>query len=266
MSKNRLKQIWADGGAAVNGWLAIPSSYSAEIMAHVGFDSLTIDTQHGVVDYAGAIPMLQAIATTGVTPMVRVAWNEPGPIMKMLDAGAMGIICPMINSAEDAERLVAACRYPPDGIRSFGPIRAKVAYGNDYHEWANSEIIVMPQIESTVAVERLDEILAVPGIDAVYVGPSDLSMGLGLPPRAGQSDPIAVEARAQILAACEKHSVVAGIHQQTAEAALDQFALGYQLVTIASDNRFLTAKANSEIETVRAGLESADEESGDVDA
>ena len=129
MRKNTLKEIWADGGAVVNGWCSIPSSFSAEVMAHQGFDSICIDMQHGAVDYQVALTMLQAISTTSVIPLARVPWNDPGRLMKILDAGAYGVICPMINNADEARSLVAACKYPPTGMRSFGPIRAKYYAG-----------------------------------------------------------------------------------------------------------------------------------------
>lgn len=257
MIVNRVRRIWKEGGAVVNGWLAIPSSYATEVMAHAGFDSLTVDLQHGVNDYQSAVSMFQAISTTDVTPLARVPWNDPAWIMKTLDAGALGIICPMINNADDARKLVGACRYPPDGYRSFGPIRAKVHYGNDYHDHANAEIIVMPQIETLEAIENLDEILDVPGIEAIYIGPSDLSMALGLQPREGQADHIAVEARAKILETCRKRGVHAGIHQQDAEGALRQIELGFQFVTIASDNRFLSHKAREEVDSVREALDAS---------
>jgi 4-hydroxy-2-oxoheptanedioate aldolase len=254
VKENAVRSIWNDGNAVINGWLAIPSSYATEVMAHTGFDSLTVDMQHGVVDYADAVTMFQAISTTAVTPLARVPWNDPAWIMKTLDAGAMGIICPMVNTAEDARRLVAACRYPPDGIRSFGPIRAKVAYGDDYHDHANEQVIVMPQVETPEAIGNLDDILSVPGVDAVYVGPSDLAMALGLQPRDGQTNDIAVAARAEILRICQRHEVPAGIHQQSAKGALEQLGLGFRFVTIASDNRFLAAKARAEVGDVRAAL------------
>ena len=132
MRANRIREIWQAAATAVNGWLAIPNSFSAETMAHQGWDSLTIDMQHGVVDYQAAVAMLTAISTTPVTPMVRVPWNDPGTIMKMLDAGAYGVICPMVNTREDAETFVAAAHYPPLGSRSFGPIRALLYGGADY--------------------------------------------------------------------------------------------------------------------------------------
>ena len=140
MRKNKLKKIFADGKAVINGWLQIPNSFSAEVMAHQGWDSLTIDMQHGVVDYSNALPMLQAISTTDVIPMARVNWNEPGQIMKILDAGSYGVICPMINNKDEAEKFVKSCLYPPQGNRSFGPIRSLLYGGSDYAKFANDEI------------------------------------------------------------------------------------------------------------------------------
>ena len=160
MRKNTLKEIWASGGATLNGWCSIPSSFSAEIMAHQGFDSITIDMQHGLVDYTDAVTMLQAISTTDVIPIARVPWSDPARLMKILDAGSYGVICPMINTAEEAEDLVRACKYPPWGFRSFGPIRAKyygggaTHGGGDYHNFADEETLVIPQIETRQAIEQ----------------------------------------------------------------------------------------------------------------
>src|SRR6185369_11917132 len=161
MRPNPLRTLWQSGGAAVNGWLAIPNGFSAETMAHQGWDSLTVDLQHGVVDYQTAVTMLQAISTTPTVPLARVPWLDPGILMKMLDAAVYGVICPMINSAEEARRLVAACRYPPKGTRSFGPIRALLYGGADYPKHANDTILVIAMIETRDALTNLDEILAV---------------------------------------------------------------------------------------------------------
>jgi 4-hydroxy-2-oxoheptanedioate aldolase len=204
--------------------------------------------------------MLQAISTTPVIPIVRVPWNDPGQLMKMLDAGAYGVICPMINNRAQAEALVSACKYPPAGIRSFGPIRAKYYGGGsshgggDYHEYANTETIVMAQIETAEAIENLDEILTVPGLDAIYVGPSDLAMALGSQPRAGQGDTVVIEAKKKIVEACRRHKVPAGIHTPSSEAALKLIADGYQFVTIASDDRFLMTMAKAEVAAMRKAL------------
>ena len=251
MRENTLKAIWARGGAVVNGWLAIPSAFSAEVMAHQGFDSLTIDMQHGVVDYQVAVTMLQAIATTPVIPLARVPWNDPGRLMKILDAGVYGVICPMINTRAEAEALVAACKYPPRGYRSWGPVRASIYAGADYGDRANPDLLVMPMIETAEALKNLDEILSVPGVDAVYVGPSDLSLALGCKPRLDQTDPPVVEAQERIVEACKRHGVVAGIHNNTAAYALTMIEAGYRFVTLASDARFLAARAGEEVTAVR---------------
>jgi 4-hydroxy-2-oxoheptanedioate aldolase len=255
MRENRLRSIWARGEAAVNGWLAIPSSFSAEVMAQQGFDTLTIDMQHGVVDYQVAVTMLQAISTTPVVPLARVPWNDPAYLMKILDAGVYGVICPMINTAAEAETLVRTCKYPPRGYRSFGPVRASLYAGADYVEHADADLVVMPMIETAEALKNLDEILRVPGVDAVYIGPSDLSMALGVKPRMDHTEPPVLDAQRRILAACKRHGVAAGIHNIAAAYAAKMIAEGFQFVTLASDARFLAAKAAEELAAVRkAGL------------
>ena len=251
MRENTLKTIWARGEAVVNGWLSIPSSFSAEVMAHQGFDSLTVDMQHGVVDYQVAVTMLQAISTTKAIPLARVPWNDPARLMKILDAGVYGVICPMINTREEAEALVRACKYPPRGYRSWGPVRASIYAGADYGDHANEDIVVMPMIETAQAVSNIDDILSVPGVDAVYVGPSDLSLTMGCKPRLDQTDPPVVEAQLKIVAACKRHGVAAGIHNATAAYALKMIEAGYQFVTLASDSRHMAAKAAEEVAAVR---------------
>jgi len=249
--ENTLRTIWARGEAVVNGWLSIPSAFSAEVMAHQGFDSLTVDMQHGVVDYQVAVTMLQAVSTTPVIPLARVPWNDPARLMKILDAGVYGVICPMISTRAQAEALVAACKYPPRGYRSFGPVRASLYAGSDYGDHADDDIVVMPMIETAEALKNLDAILSVPGVGAIYVGPADLSLALGCKPRLDQTDPPVVEAQQMIAEACKRHGVVAGIHNATAAYALRMIAAGYQFVTLASDNRFLAAKAAEEVAAVR---------------
>jgi 4-hydroxy-2-oxoheptanedioate aldolase len=249
--ENTLKQIWAKGGAVVNGWLSIPSSFSAEVMSHQGFDSLVVDMQHGVVDYQTAVTMLQGISTTGIIPLARIPWNDPAFVMKILDAGAYGVICPMINTRQQAEALVRACKYPPKGYRSFGPVRASIYAGADYATQANDTLLVMPMIETAEALENLDDILSVPGVDAIYVGPADLSLALGCTPKLDQTEAPVVEAQKKIVAACKRHRIVAGIHNATAAYASKMIAEGYQFVTLASDARFLAAKAADEVKAVK---------------
>ena len=144
---NKVKQIWASGKAVVNAWLAIPSGFSAEMIAQCGFDSVTVDMQHGVQDYLSMVQCFQSMHGHPVTPMVRVPWNEPGIVGKVLDGGAYGVICPMINTPQEAKNLVAYSKYPPMGVRSNGPIRAGM-YGTagSYQKTANEDIVLLPMM------------------------------------------------------------------------------------------------------------------------
>jgi len=243
MRDNRLKEIWREEKTALNGWLHVPSSFSAEVMAHAGWDSLTIDMQHGPVDYGSLVPMLQAISTTDTVPVVRVPWNDPGLIMRTLDAGCYAVICPMINSREEAKAFVDACRYPPDGNRSYGPYRATLYGGQDYTDHANETVATMAMIETQQALDNLEEILAVPGLDAVFVGPSDLGQSLGLGPGTDRSEPAVVEAIDRVLAAAREHSLAAGIFTGSPEYASRMAEKGFQFVTISSDVRLMAAAA-----------------------
>ncbi len=253
MRENRLRTLWKSGGAAVNGWLAIPSSFSAETMAHQGWDTLTIDMQHGMIDDAALVPMLQAISTTDTVPVVRVPWLEPGIVMRALDAGAYGVICPMVNSREDAQKLVAYSHYPPRGRRSFGPLRAVLYAGLDYVQHANDTIAVFAMIETAEALDNLDAILSVEGLDAIYIGPSDLSLALGCRPTFDDLEPKAFEAVEHILARAKAHGVVAGIHNGSPQAARKRIAKGFQFVTIGSDVRLMADGAQQVMAAMRAG-------------
>ncbi len=243
MRENRLRTIWSQGGAVVNGWLAIPSTFSAETMAHQGWDSLCVDLQHGVVDYQMAVNMLTAISNSDTVPIVRVPWLEEGILGKVLDAGAYGVICPMVNTVADAERLVKATHYAPVGSRSVGPIRALLYGGQDYLSYANDTIAVFAQIETKESLDNLEAILQVPGLDAVYIGPADLSLSLGCQPKFDDVDPPVAEAIEYVVAKSREHGVVAAIHNGTAEYAVKRIEMGFQLVTIASDARLLAAGA-----------------------
>ena len=253
MRENLLKTLWHQGGCAVNGWLSLPATFSAEVMAHQGWDSLTIDLQHGLIDYQSAVGMLQAISTTPTVPTVRVPWLDPGIIMKMLDAGAYGVICPMINSASEAREFVAACRYPPAGIRSCGPIRANIYAGPDYVANANRTIITMAMIETRAGLDNLDAILSVEGLDAIYVGPSDLALALGCEPQLDPTEEAVVKAIEHIVARAQKKKVVAGIHTASTANAQKMIRQGFQFVTVGSDVRLLIAKVSEVLEAMGRG-------------
>lgn len=262
MRENRLRTMWKAGEAAVNGWLAIPNSFSAETMAHQGWDTLTIDLQHGVVDYQAMVGMLQAISTTPTVPVVRVPWLEPGILMKTLDAGAYGVICPMISTREDAQKLVAYTSYAPRGTRSFGPVRALLYGGPDYPQYANDTIVRFAMIETAQALDNLDDILSVEGLDAIYIGPSDLSLALGCKPTFDEVDPKAAQAIDHILARAKHYGVVAGIHNGAPEAALGRIAKGFQFVTVGSDARLMAAGAQAVVGKMKAGRATHDAGSG----
>lgn len=253
MRENKVQTIFKNGGAVINGWLGIPSSYMAEVMCHAGFDSMTIDMQHGAMNYDVAFPMLQAISTTDVTPLTRVPWNEPGIIGKVLDAGSYGIICPMVNTRAESEALVRACKYPPIGSRSNGPNRARLYGGADYGTAANDTVLALAMIETAEAMQNLDDILSTPGLDGVYVGPADLSISLknSMPPEPFGAQ--AMEAIKQVAEACQRHNLIAGIHCMSAQHAIDMIGIGYQFVTLQSDAAFLGAQANATVAQVRGG-------------
>ena len=250
MRENTLRAIWARGGAALGGWLTVPSSVSAEIMAHSGFDWVCIDMQHGLIDYSEMVHMLQGISSTDTVPLVRVPRNEPGIIGKCLDAGAWGIIVPMVNSKEEARAAVEACRYAPVGIRSYGPLRANLYAGSDYFARANDEVMCIVMVETRVAVERVDEIVSVPGVDAVYMGPADLSVTLGLAPAPDQADTIFTNALERVVDACRRHDVIPGI-AGNALTAVKRLEQGFQLVEVASDIRLLGVGAGNALAHVR---------------
>jgi len=252
MRKNKLKELFKTGKPIINSWLAVPSSFSAEVMAQQGWDSLTIDMQHGLIDYPNAVSMLQAISTTETIPMARVNWNEPGQIMKILDAGCYGIICPMVSNRKEAENFIQACQYPPNGYRSFGPIRASIYGGGDYAKYADREILKLAMIETKEALEKLDEILDTPNLDGIYIGPADLSLALGEEPGFDKAENTkAYKEILRILEAANKRNLLAGLHNGTAEYAQKMIKIGFNLVTVGSDSRYITAGAKNDLEKLK---------------
>lgn len=251
MRENRLRTIWREGGTVVNGWLHVPSSFSAEVMAHAGYDSLTIDMQHGPVDYGSLVPMLQAISTTDTVPVVRVPWLDPGSIMRVLDAGCYAVICPMVNTRKEAESFVGACRYPPAGYRSYGPYRAALYGGQDYTEHANEAIVTIAMIETREALDNLDEILGVTGLDAVFVGPSDLGQSLGYGPGMDREEPEVVDAIETVLGAARGRGLAAGIFAGTPEYASRMIEKGFGFVNVSSDARLMASAATETVAALR---------------
>ncbi|MDG2028430.1 MAG: aldolase/citrate lyase family protein [Acidimicrobiales bacterium] len=249
---DHLRDVLDRGETAHGCWLSLPNQHTTEVVARIGFDYACVDTQHGLADYTNAIAMLQVMELSDATPIVRVPWNEPGIIGRMLDGGAMGIIIPMVNSVAEAEAAVHACRYPPEGGRSHGPFRAAAQHGPDYSATANDRVLCIPMIETMHAVERLDEILAVPGVDAIYVGPADLSLSLGLEPRNNDDDARFTETIEHIAATAAAAGVVPGIHANAGLASRRQDQ-GFRLITVSTDAAALRSKLADELRVSREG-------------
>ncbi len=249
---NKLRARLKSGKACVNAWLAIPSGFSAEVIAQCGFDSVTVDMQHGVQDYQSMVQCFQAMDKYPITSMVRVPWNEPGIIGKVLDGGAWGVICPMVNTPAEAKALANACLYPPKGKRSNGPIRA-VAYGeaSPYQSIANDEVLVVPMIETQEAIDNLDAILDTPGISGIYVGPSDLGFSLGMKPMLDREEPEIFTIYEKLVKATGRRGQFAGIHNATGAYAARMIGMGFRFVTILNDSGLMARAARAEIATAR---------------
>ncbi len=247
MRMNRVKKLWREGKPAVGGWLSIPHTFPAEVLAHAGFDWLCVDMQHGCIDYSDAVTMLTAISTTNTVPFVRVPWNEPAMIMKVLDAGSYGVIVPMVSNRAEAERAVAACRYPPKGMRSNGPNRVLLYAGSDYQKYANDEVACIAMIETAEGIEKLDEITSTPGLDGIYIGPTDLALALGLPPVMDNDEPKHVATVNKILESCKRNKIVPGIHTASSKFTQRYLDQGFQMVMLGTDRAFMSNFAKAEI-------------------
>ena len=240
MRKNLALAKWRAGQSTIGGWLSLANTHTAEMMANAGFDWLCVDLQHGLIDYGDLRHMLPAISTTDTTPIVRVAGNDPKDIMKVLDAGALGVIVPLVNNRAEAAAAISACRYPPDGTRSFGPIRAAMYGGRGYAAEANGEIAVIAMIETKEGIDKVDEIVTTPGLGGIYIGPSDLGYALGLPPLGDTDEPVHLATVQKILDTCKRHKVPVGIHTQGVEWTTRRLAAGFDFVTLATDAGILS--------------------------
>ena len=253
MATNPIREIWAGDRPAFGLWSVMPGTIGAEILAKAGADYVCVDQQHGVIDYGSMAPMFQAIRAGGAAPITRVLSNDPFLIMKALDAGSWGVIVPLVNSAEDAARAVSACRYPPQGIRSFGPVLAADVIGSRDPEALGGEVLCLVMVETREALERVGEIAATPGLDGVYIGPSDLALSLGLPPTLEIMVGEHAEAVERIREACHRNGIAAGIHSPSGEWARRHAQAGFDLITVASDAPLLRAAAGQEMATAREG-------------
>ena len=250
----RLRKIWESGQPTLNAWCSIGNAFTAEIMAAQGFDSVTVDMQHGALDYTDLLPMLQAMRASGATLLARVPWLDPAAVMKALDAGAEGIICPMINTADEAARMISYMRYPPLGTRSFGPTRASFALGQDYGATANATVLAFAMIETAEGFANLEDIVATPGLNGIYVGPADLSLSLShgrLSPGLDREEPEIIAALHTIAAACQRRGIIAALHCATADYAARAISWGFRMTTVGGDTRFLSVGAADAVASFR---------------
>ncbi len=257
MQPNRIKALWAEGKPVLNGWLGIPSPYAAEIMAEQGYDAMCVDLQHGAIDDQACLTLFQALRTRFPTPLARVPWLDPGAVMRALDAGAYGVICPMINSGEEAARLVSYVRYPPLGVRSYGPFRAALSGGSNYGAEANRQLLCLAMIETAQAVRNLEEIVATPGLDGIYIGPSDLTLSTtGTKYLVGfdRREPEMLEMIQRILATAHAAGIKAGLHCVDPAYAAEAIGWGFDLVTLSGDARCLAEGAAASIRSFRQAL------------
>lgn len=251
MRPNAVKTRWQQGEPIINAWLSIPSAYAAEVVAAQGFDSVTVDLQHGMMDFAQAVSMLQAISTTDAVPLVRSSNAEASHLMRLLDAGAYGVICPQVDTPEIARRFVAACRYPPVGSRSYGPARGLLYGGADYIEHANQTVLTLAMIESVQALQRMEEIMETEGLDGIYVGPNDLALSLGYRPGASFA-PEVEDAIARILDAALARHLIIGIFCADGESAAARVRQGFSLVTPGNDVGSLGSEMRRRLERSRS--------------
>jgi 4-hydroxy-2-oxoheptanedioate aldolase len=262
MRKNAALAKWRAGQQTIGGWLSLANTHTAELMASAGFDWLCVDLQHGLLDYADLRHMLPAISTTETTPIVRMAGNDPAAIMKVLDAGAMGVIVPLVNNRAEAAAAVAACRYPPEGGRSFGPIRAALYGGRGYAAEANAEIACIAMIETREGLDNLEAIVTTPGLGGVYIGPADLAYAIGSAPPGDTDDPRHLEAVQRILDCCKQHGVPAGIHTSSLEYTRRRLDAGFDFVTLGSDAGFMMQAVTAELAAARGSRKQEREATG----
>ena len=254
MQKNRVKELWREGKPASVGWMSTADPYMTETMAEAGFDALVLDMQHGMgIGADRGAQWTQLVARCGVTPFVRVSWNEPVFMQMVLDAGALGVVVPMIGSYEEAVKAGGACRYAPLGYRSSGPNRVRYNGGADYFNHANEEIACLVMIEDIRTIPLLDEIAKAPGIDGFYIGPSDLAVTMGLGPGMDHADPRHGQAMQQILDAATRNGLVCGRHCRGGVAAAKHFAEGFKFCPAANDVGLVESGAVTELRAARGG-------------
>lgn len=246
---NSLRAKWNQGQATFGMWAGIDSSLTAELAADAGYDYVCVDLQHGMSDERTMVAMFEAIAGAGSTPLARLAWSEPWMIMRALDLGAAGVIVPLVGSGAEAQRAVRACKYPPHGNRSYGPIRAQHVVGSAAPSDLAESVVCFAMVETRDGLDRLEEIASTPGLDGIYIGPADLALALGRTPGAGGE--ALEEAIARVRESCDAHGVIAGMHCHSGESARAYAAQGFRLLTVGVDSSLLKTTITSELAAAR---------------
>jgi 4-hydroxy-2-oxoheptanedioate aldolase len=252
---DRLRARWHAGDPTFGGWVVGRDPLLAERVARCGFDEVTIDLQHAPVGSADLPALTMAVTVGGAVPLVRVVSADPWGIGRVLDLGAAGVIVPLVEDAGTAETVVRACRYPPVGTRSTGPVRARYVFGSDEPAVLESALVVL-MIESRAGMGAVDEIAAIPGVDVVYVGPADLALSLGLS-RTGRRTPAEEReldaALDRVVEACRRAGRVAGLHCPDGAAAAAAVERGFGMVTVTSDIGLVSAAGRAELERAQGG-------------
>ena len=234
-------------GVTIGTWLQIGSSQTAEIMGQVGLDWVILDTQHGGMSESDLLPILQALNATGTPALVRVNWLDPALIMRAGDLGADGVVIPMVNTPEDAELAVRSIRYPPRGMRSFGPLR------NYFIGGEAKQALCLCMIETVEALANVEKIAAVPGLDGLLVGPADLALSMGLE-FTGPMSAHVLDAIERVAAACQQHGLLACSVGMTAANVSEQIKRGVTFITLGADSMFMRQSAMQEVRQVREAL------------
>lgn len=256
MRPNKVKELWRAGKPVLTGWCGSADPFTGEVMARAGFDAIILDMQHGMaIGPERAAAWLQVVGQTDATPIVRIPWNEPAFAQWVLDAGAMGIIFPMVNSVEDARKAIGACRYPPVGYRSNGPNRARYLHGTDYFSRANDEVLCILMMETVEGIDAQEEIARLPGVDGYYLGPTDLAVSMGMQPSLDVKDPRHVDLVQRVIGVAKAHGQNAGIHVTGPEEGLRRLKQGYNLNPVCNDIWLLAAGISKNISDFKAGLE-----------
>jgi 4-hydroxy-2-oxoheptanedioate aldolase len=262
MLHDGLRGVWERGETAFNCWLSSAAPLQAEMIGGLGFDSVVIDCQHGAATVNDVGPLCLALAARPSAPLVRVPWNDPAAIMRALDLGAAGVMAPLVNCRADAEKLVRACRYPPAGERSFGPIRAHLQARvsvREYFDSANDAVLAIAQIETAEAMGNLDEILSTPGLDMAYIGPADLLISHGGPPVIDHSREDLAGWHAEVIAAGRRHGVRVGLHAVSPEDVRLSIEQGADLVTVANDMAEMVSGTSQRLAAARSLIGAATE-------